>query len=424
MTALTVFFLFFAGSRTIEAQSNNTMEELVFTVYPDGFTAVDHFTEVDPTLVRVNITLFGSLFQDILVEDQDGLPLDFSLKNHEMTIDVLGSYSVSIYYVTPDLTDKSGQLWFFKVSTPVLSSVLFPEDTTVVGFNVNPIAVGSLEGSPLLTMPAGDFEISYIVGVVGTREHALAVIIDAESTVEEIKKSGVRSTEAENLLQQAYTAFNAEQYVEAEQLADEAKKVALSASAAESSAKEAIDSATEKISAALDEGRTVGLDTARSLLEEAEEAYTSGNYADSEALALQAESAADTAEASGPPISSLVFLIVAFTFVFIAAVFLLRIRKPKLEKSVGAVDLDGIFEETPNLRLDDREVIRFLAKFGGEAFISEIRERFDIPRTSAWRMIRRLQREEVVVVKKIGGQNLVKINSKYLVGGRRAHEIG
>jgi uncharacterized membrane protein len=424
MTALTVFFLFFVGSRIIEAQSNKTMEELVFTVYPDGFTAVDHFTEVDTTHVRVNITLFGSLFQDVFVEDQDGLPLDFSLINQEITIDTLGSYSVSIYYVTPDLTYKSGQLWFFKVSTPVLSSVLFPEDTTVVGFNVNPITVGSLEGSPLLTMPAGDFEISYIVGVVGTREHALAVIIDAESTIEESKRSGVIVTEAEKLLQQAYAAFNVEQYVEAEQLAGEAKKAALGAIAAESSAKEAIDSATEKISGALEEGRNVGLDTARSLLEEAEEAYSSGKYADSEDLALQAGSAADTAEAPRPPISSFIYLIVAITLVFIIAIFFLRIRKPKLEDPVGAVDLDRIFEENPNLRLDDREVIRFLAKFGGEAFISEIRGRFDIPRTSAWRMIRRLQREEVVEVRKIGGQNLVKIKSKYLAEGRRARGIG
>ncbi len=80
-------------------------------------------------------------------------------------------------------------------------------------------------------------------------------------------------------------------------------------------------------------------------------------------------------------------------------------------------DLDRLFEEHPHLRVDDKEVLRFIAESGGEIFAAELRERFNVPRTSLWRMIRRLEREEVVDVSSVGGQSLVKIGENYREGG-------
>ena len=57
-----------------------------------------------------------------------------------------------------------------------------------------------------------------------------------------------------------------------------------------------------------------------------------------------------------------------------------------------------------------------MADNGGESFAAEIRERFKVPRTSLWRMIRRLEREEVAEVQNIGGQSLVRISSRYVIG--------
>jgi len=78
------------------------------------------------------------------------------------------------------------------------------------------------------------------------------------------------------------------------------------------------------------------------------------------------------------------------------------------------VDLEVIFGDHADLRMDDREAIRFIAECGGEAFAFEIRERFDIPRSSAWRMIRRLVGMEVVEEVKVGNQSLIKIRKRYL----------
>ena len=66
--------------------------------------------------------------------------------------------------------------------------------------------------------------------------------------------------------------------------------------------------------------------------------------------------------------------------------------------------------------MGDREVVRYLAEFGGEAFAYEIRERFDLPRSSAWRLIRRLAGLEIVEEVKVGNQSLVKILEKYREG--------
>jgi len=43
----------------------------------------------------------------------------------------------------------------------------------------------------------------------------------------------------------------------------------------------------------------------------------------------------------------------------------------------------------------------------GKAFESEIRERFQLPRTTTWRLIKRLEKEGIIEVRKVGGRDLV-----------------
>ena len=101
--------------------------------------------------------------------------------------------------------------------------------------------------------------------------------------------------------------------------------------------------------------------------------------------------------------------------VLVIGVYFFYQRKPGVEPAHVDVeiDLERLFDEHPELRMDDREVLKYLAENSGEAFAYDIRERFDIPRTSAWRMIQRLQRYEVVDERKIGGQSLIRIIEEY-----------
>jgi uncharacterized membrane protein len=87
--------------------------------------------------------------------------------------------------------------------------------------------------------------------------------------------------------------------------------------------------------------------------------------------------------------------------VILLALFILRKRKINFKK---------ILRRNPTLMKEDIAVIEFLAEKDGKAFEAEIRQRFpDMPRTSLWRLIRRLEGLEIVEVKKIGLENQVQL---------------
>jgi uncharacterized membrane protein len=51
-----------------------------------------------------------------------------------------------------------------------------------------------------------------------------------------------------------------------------------------------------------------------------------------------------------------------------------------------------------------------LAQNQGAAFESEIRNHFqELPKTTIWRLIKRLEREECIEIRKAAGQNLIKL---------------
>ncbi len=99
------------------------------------------------------------------------------------------------------------------------------------------------------------------------------------------------------------------------------------------------------------------------------------------------------------------YVIVLATGLIIAIVVVLlvlkRKRKPNIKKTINA---------NPQLMNEDRAVLEFLAEKEGKAFEAEIRERFpEMPRTSLWRLIKRLEKLEIVEVKKIGLENQVSL---------------
>jgi uncharacterized membrane protein len=89
--------------------------------------------------------------------------------------------------------------------------------------------------------------------------------------------------------------------------------------------------------------------------------------------------------------------------VIIILVVLVFIRKQK-------INVKKILSRNPGLRKEEIAVIEFIAENGGKAFEAEIRKRFpDMPRTSLWRLVRRLERLEIVEVKRIGLENQVQL---------------
>ena len=402
----------------VMGQEYYSPNEASFTVYDDGYVVVDYTVDVDPTMVRVNVSLFGSLYQNLLILDQDLLILDSTPSGDGLTIDTLGAISASVWYETTDLTGKAGQIWTFAVSTPITSTILLPEGSTIISLSDVPLEMGSLDGRVLLTMPLGDLEISYTIGVVGSKEHALAIISDAEDTIEAIQATGVLTPNADDLLESAYSAYDAGLYSDAEQLAAQAKTSAEGTAADASATSLAIENANAAISDANEDERTEGLEAAQDKLAEAESSYTLGDYTGALELAEEAQDLAESATRKGSGSNMLLYAGLVVVVGGLGAAYMLMGRSKK-DPEVQAVsfDLDKLFGEHPNLRMDDKEVIRFLAQNRGETFAAEVRERFDIPRTSLWRMIRRLEGEGIIEVATIGGQSLVRLDSRYKQGG-------
>lgn len=404
---------------------NYTQEDLTFNIYSDGYVSVIYTVKVDPTVESINLTLFGSEFQYLIVEDQDGLPLDFSLNNGTVTVFSLGAMLVRFSYETFDLTSKSYNIWTFYVQTLIPTSILLPENSTVVGLNILPTSIESLNGHPMITMPPGSIRISYILSVIGSKENSLSAIKDAEQTIISYKEKGINVVQAETTLQLAKDAYSKRMYVEAENFANLAKSQAVESYNKATSAKQAIDIASEMIETARSEGRLEGLDEAGGLLNKALESMSLKDYSSAESYALQAQNAAAKAKLQTQfpiiPIAIIsVSILIALTLIIwrrrqLKPSTLRELKSPGSAEPKGKVDLNLIFEQKKNLRLEDKEVLKFLAESDGEAFASEIRERFEIPKTSVWRLIRRLQKEGIVEIRNVGGQNLVRIKAKYRV---------
>ena len=105
--------------------------ELDFMIYGDGLVKVDYFLETDPTLLRVDVPLFGSHIDGILILDQDGLPLDSEINGTNLVIDTIGSTTVILSYRTPSLTTKNGVVWSFNVSAPIEARIILPFGATI-----------------------------------------------------------------------------------------------------------------------------------------------------------------------------------------------------------------------------------------------------------------------------------------------------
>jgi uncharacterized membrane protein len=98
-----------------------------------------------------------------------------------------------------------------------------------------------------------------------------------------------------------------------------------------------------------------------------------------------------------------------------AALFLKRKKNAKSEEPQdGVVDIDKLLKREKDLRQEEVQVIRFLAEKNGKAFEAELYEKLDLPRTTTWRLLKRLEKMEIVDIRKSRRQNIVSIRKRYL----------
>jgi uncharacterized membrane protein len=85
-----------------------------------------------------------------------------------------------------------------------------------------------------------------------------------------------------------------------------------------------------------------------------------------------------------------------------------------LDIEVEKVDVERIFKRY-DLREEEKQAIKLLAERGGRVFEAEIYGVLGLPRTSTWRMVRRLAGMGIVEVRKFREQNLVCVRKRYII---------
>ena len=106
----------------------------------------------------------------------------------------------------------------------------------------------------------------------------------------------------------------------------------------------------------------------------------------------------------------------------IAAIMIIRSKKTTTKKSTVTItkqesiekplNVQTIFEQIPELREDDKQLVSFISANGGQAYESELRKKFLQPRTTMWRAVKRLERYGIVEIEKKELQNLVRLKKK------------
>ena len=386
---------------------------LTVEVFQDGSTSVEYTVEPDPTLAAVNVTLFGEDYVDLLVIDQDGIILDWSIFPGGMEVDSLGSDEITVSYSTQSLTNKTGSMWSLTLNAPVNPIVTLPTGSVLVGLSPPPIDISVIDNKAIITMPAGVSRVSYLIGTTGTREHALVLLSGAEKAVNAAKLLGLVVDDAEAALAQARSAYDAGLYSQSEQFSTQASRLAQETAAAASEAEAAIQDAKTLLQSKQGKINQETLEAASSLIDAAEDSYAVGDY--SSALGDAEQAYTLLAEAEPIQSSDQTLLIAGAALVVLLAagyVYLRRADKTELpakpDEPPVSVDLDAAFRNRPHLRTDDKAVLRFIQGKGG-AFITEVRDHFNIPKSSAWRMARRLEEEGLLSVSTVGRETYLQL---------------
>jgi uncharacterized membrane protein len=254
---------------------------------------------------------------------------------------------------------KSGKTWTFHVDSPTDFSLALPKNTVIVGMSTYPINMQIVNDQSLITLPSGSADISYVFGVLGTNQTATLAIAKAQDFINNINSEGIKTPMAAAKLADANSAFSQGKFSNAEVLANDAK-----------------NTASQEQQAALLNSKPTPSDNTPLLI--------GGGIAGAVAVSIVLIKRTKNSK---------------------------PVKTSELSKNDNSVvpDKETIFRLKPELRQEDKDIVTFISENGGQAYESELRKKFLLPRTTTWRAVKRLEREGIVEIEKVDQQNLIKL---------------
>ena len=354
---------------TVAQETDYQVESTDIQIYRDGLAHVTQIVSVDETIAAIFLPLLGSTASNYIVLDENQTVLDYEdPEGNNLTILTLGATTVSLQYDTHSLTSKAGEVWTINFDTPYNLTVQLPDESTVVYLSETPTEI-DMENNRLTLFPS-QWEINYVIPLNPPADFQIS---DLTVTPAEVKagEEVTISVKVTNIGGQSdsYTVS-----LMVNQTTEQTKTVTLPAGASTITqfkiTKQTLGTYSIEV-----EGLT------------------------DELTVSKAPNGSGTSD--GFPVEYITAVLVAVVAIIVVVFFLLKKRKPNAET---------IMKLHPQLNKEEKDVIQFLAENEGKAFESQIRERFpEIPRTSLWRLVRRLEKLEIIKVKKIGLENQVEL---------------
>ena len=377
LVGFTIIFLLLSATVTAADESEFQVESTSLQIYRDGLVRVTQTLSVNETVPAVTLPLLSSSVDNFIVLDENQTILDYEVDVSNLTVLTLGAAGVSIQYDTDSLTKKDFDMWTFIVDTPYNITVQLPEDSISFYLSGNPTAIES-EGDQLtLTLFPDQWEISYTFPLISPADFQLS---NLEVTPSEVK-AGEEVTVSVKVTNMGGQSGSTTLELLINQTIEETETVTLDEGA----------STTKEFTVAKQTPGTYnieigGLVDTFTVKEASSNGGTSPNGGDS---------------SDAFPIEYVAAALIVVAAILLVVFLLFRRRGYNVEK---------IFKMYPRLNEEERDVIQFLAENEGKVFESQIRERFpDIPRTSLWRLVKRLEKLEIIKVKKIGLENQVEL---------------
>lgn len=354
----------------LPAQSFGSLRAVDFTIYPDGTTHISQQSSADPTEPELKVPLFGKSIDNFVVQDEDGLLLSFDIDSKGATIQTFGASSVTVAYDSHDLVSKKGKIWTFAVDSPVDYTVTMPDESTVVDI-ANPDNIDSINEKQL-SLLKGKNQIEYFFSTSGPALSALNAINEAKALIAEAGTQGIDVNAAQEKLDLAVFAYDNKKYTDAEDLALEANTLT-----------------QQKI----DDHKTN------------QPTENPVNWLKDNVVGI-----ATSIVAIGGAVTTLTLILKKTKGAVQKTIKPLLNNKDEDSEPEPEVDADELV--TQEMREDDKQLVSYLEKNGGQAFERDLRKKFLLPRTTMWRAVKRLERQGIIEIEKKDFQNLVRLRKK------------
>ncbi|MGI8719659.1 MAG: helix-turn-helix transcriptional regulator [Nitrososphaeraceae archaeon] len=401
----------------------------------------------------------GGNINEILVRNylSKYLVYSFNSSTDEIKINTQNESQVRVTYQTPDLVNKQEREWSFLIDSAFPFTVKLPNDAVVTNLGEqSPSLIRKLGGQNLLSFDKGKISIDYVIGYAGTREQAIISINSAELDLTKAasEHNGINLDEVKRIIQAAKIALNQSNFIDAERLANNASDISAVITESFETSKDMISNATAKIENV--QGTNIDTAQASEFISKSNIEFSQGNYPKALEYATLAINSLDNTKQEILSLNTSTFAfillipIAASVGIYMFKKYRRKNNNSQLQSSTTIREnqlnsdllpdtfsenrfieqesstkehenndnsiqsnlhklIADIITQKRNLKPEEKEILFYLSDNEGAAFEGEIRNRFILPKTSLWRLIKRLEREDMIEVIKTGGQNLIKL---------------